>query len=184
MSKILLIVSLFLCAIMKTLAQGIERDEVGSGRAMLFDEGNDYIDLGNVFDDIDFPFTISAWIKMDPSNVVGPIFVTQDNAPLYNGFWLVISQSGISFEFGDGDGENNPAFRKGLIHNISGLSGRWINIAGVMRSESDMDMYINGLRQPAFSSGESQLTMDSDFPETMPRSGRGPVTGLLNFSKG
>jgi hypothetical protein len=183
MGKVFFAVSLILIfSSFNVSAQSI--DNVGSGRALKFDGVNDYVDLGNVYDDLGFPFTVSAWINMDPGNVVGPIFVSQDNTPVYNGFWLVISQAGISFEFGDGDGENNPAFRRGVTLPISNMSSRWIHICGVMWSESNMDLFINGLRQWAPPSGESFLTMDSKFPQDNAKIGTWTSNGRTQFFKG
>jgi hypothetical protein len=53
---------------------------------------------------------------LDPTAVGGaPIFVTNDNDPIYRGFWLIITPSVILCEFGDGAGGNNPAFINRLV---------------------------------------------------------------------
>jgi hypothetical protein len=76
------------------------QDHVGSGRAMRFDGVDDYVDLGNIYDNLTLPFTISAWIYMDPgASSGGPVFVSQDNSPLYNGFWFFVRPTSISIEY-------------------------------------------------------------------------------------
>ena len=57
--------------------------------AISFDGTDDYIDLGNIYDDLVFPFTISAWVKLDQADK-SPVFASQDNYPVYNGFLLIV----------------------------------------------------------------------------------------------
>lgn len=83
-------------------------DDVGSGRAVWFDGVNDMINVGNIYDDLKYPLTFSAWVKPDQGNIAGPLFTSQDNSPFYNGFWVVITRTNFTIEFGDGQGEDNP----------------------------------------------------------------------------
>src|SRR5882757_1832585 len=99
-----------------TFSSRAQVDSVGSGHTMYFDGVDDYINLGNIYDDLALPLTISAWVYLDPStNALAPILATQDNADIYNGVQLFISSTACVFEYGDGKGSNSPAFRKGKI---------------------------------------------------------------------
>ncbi|HOX84315.1 MAG TPA: hypothetical protein PLS08_14905, partial [Chryseolinea sp.] len=89
-----------------------QTDNVGSGRAISFDGVSDYIDFGDRYSDLTFPFTISAWIYLRPSSSSTPIFVSRNNDPLYNGFWFMAYENYIFIEYGDGFGGNNPSFRR------------------------------------------------------------------------
>ncbi|HEV8515192.1 MAG TPA: LamG-like jellyroll fold domain-containing protein, partial [Cyclobacteriaceae bacterium] len=115
------------------------------------------------YKNLNLPFTISAWVFLDPSAGASPIFSTNDNNPLYRGFWFVITPTVIECEFGDGAGGNNPAFRSGKIASISNVTGRWVHACAVMRSPFDISLYINGIDVGGSSSGQSNLTMASSF---------------------
>lgn len=143
-----------------------QNDPVGSGRAISFDGVNDYLDFGNIYDDLELPFTISAWVYIDnTADLPGPVFTTQDNDPnIYNGFWFFVSTNSIIFEFGDGLGSDNPAFRKGKIAPVSNMQNRWNHICGVMRSATSIDIYVNGINIGGSPSGGSNFPMSSNFP--------------------
>lgn len=138
-------------------------DNIGSGRTIKFDGVNDFIDLGNIYDDLLLPITISAWVKIDPSvNNWAPIFTSQDNSAIYNGFWFVVQPTAVSIGYGDGEGEFLPLFRRSKTATFQNISNRWVHVAAVIRSSMDMDLYINGINAGGNYSGSSQLPMSSD----------------------
>ncbi len=141
--------------------------------AMRFDGVDDYINLGNIYDDLNLPITVSAWVYIDPTATLpGPILTTQDNDQIYNGFWFFASKSEIIFEYGDGLGADNPAFRKGKKATIPIFQhGRWNHVAGVMRSGTDVQVYINGINVGGSSSGTSTSPMASVFPNDVAKIG-------------
>src|SRR5687768_7338480 len=83
-----------------------QNDFVGSGHAIEFDGIDDYIDLGNIYDDLALPMTISAWVYVDPKLEIiqYPIFDSQDgSSAAYNGFTFVCSTlPHIGYTIGDG----------------------------------------------------------------------------------
>jgi hypothetical protein len=86
-----------------------QRDDIGSGRAVFFDGIDDYVDLGDSYDALQLPVTVSAWINLDPQvSNWAPVFISQDNTEVYNGFWLIVMPTSISIGYGDGEGQNNP----------------------------------------------------------------------------
>ena len=137
-------------------------DGVGAGHCLQFDGVNDFVDLGNIYDDLTFPFTISAWIKI-PGNITDwvPIFVSQDNAPIYNGFWFVVSSTRLSIGYGDGKGENLPNFRRSKIATISNIGDRWVQVTGIVRGATDMDLYVNGINVGGSYSGTTNFPMSA-----------------------
>jgi hypothetical protein len=176
---------IFFLSLNFSLASRAQVDNVGSGRAIWFDGQDDLINFGNIYDDLTYPLTFSAWVKMDVGNYVGPLFTSQDNGPVYNGFWVVITQNNVNMEFGDGRGENHPSYRKGIVANINGLADRWIHVCGVMKSRDAMEIYINGLRMPSGDSGgESTEEMDSNFPTDEAKAGFWTSNGIPRFYKG
>ena len=149
-------------------------DVVGSGRAIRFDGIDDYIDLGNIYDGVVLPITISAWIYIEPeaSIITLPIFDSQDNSSLYNGFTLSISTiPHIGFTYGDGQGGNNPAFRRAKAGYFKNLTGRWVHVAATARSGVDMDVYLNGFNLGGEYQGSSNLPMNSNSPAEVAKIG-------------
>ncbi len=123
-----------------------QTDNVGSGRGLQMDGNVNYIDLGNIYDNLQFPITVSAWVNIDQGvSNWAPVFASQDNAPLYNGFWLIVQPTSMSIGYGDGFGENDPAFRRSKTANFPNISNRWVQVTGIIRGAVDMDLFINGI---------------------------------------
>lgn len=147
-------------------------DLTGSGRAIEFDGTDDYIDLGNIYDDITLPLTISAWVYVKPSDkYILPIFASQDNASLYNGFWFCLSAANLFFEYGDGKGSQNPAYRRGKSAPVGNIQNRWMYVSAVVNNGNDIKLYVNGQDVGGAYTGSSSLPMDSDFPTDVAKIG-------------
>jgi len=87
-------------------------DEDSNNSCLYFDGVDDYIDLGNIYDNLELPLTVEAWVNVNPTvGYTFPIFVSQDNQPIYNGFQFLVGPTSVSVEYGDGRGENNSAYR-------------------------------------------------------------------------
>lgn len=163
---------IFCLALLTSVTSFSQPDNVGSGRAVKFDGVDDYINLGNIMDDLTFPFTVSAWIYVDPDAVGAlPILVSQDNADLYNGFWFFVNPTAVWIEFGDGKGYNLPSYRKGKQAIIPDIKGRWVHVCAVARSAYDVDLYVNGVDVGGYSTGESTDGMASNYPNDVAKIG-------------
>jgi Concanavalin A-like lectin/glucanases superfamily/CHU_C Type IX secretion signal domain len=148
-----------------------QTDNVGSGHAIKFDGVDDYIDLGNILDDLVFPFSISSWVKVDPASPSGPVFVSQDNGPNYNGFWFYAFQTGVMIEYGDGRGEGSSAFRRGKRADNIDMAGRWNHVCAVVKGPNDMTLYVNGRDVGGNYQGDTNLPMASQFPTDIAKMG-------------
>ncbi|WP_254087539.1 LamG-like jellyroll fold domain-containing protein [Dawidia cretensis] len=147
-------------------------DPVGSGRALQFDGIDDYVDLGNIYDDLTLPLTVSAWVYLDNSaSGINPIFVSQDNAPVYNGFWFQVTEENFAIEYGDGMGEGSSVYRRGIRSDYLDRRGRWVHLCAVMRSAGDMGLYLNGVLVSSSYAGSSNLPMASNFPNDIAKIG-------------
>lgn len=148
-----------------------QEDHAGSGRAIEFDGVDDYIEMGNIYDNIALPITISLWIYLDPSVPSGalPILDSQNGSPTYNGFSLQVTNSpNLGITYGDGRGGNNPAFRASKAANVNSITGRWVHVTGVLRNHGDMDLYFNGRNVGGNYEGSTTSPMNSNSPaETM-----------------
>jgi gliding motility-associated-like protein len=177
-----LIFSVVFCLRMTTLIGQI--DIVGSGHAIQFDGIDDYVDLGNIYDDLTFPFTVSAWVNVDASSISGPILVTQDNTPLYNGFWFIVTPSALLIETGDGKGENLPTYRQGKGMDLYNMYGRWNHYCAVVRGVGNIQLYINGYDAGGFLTGTSTLPMASNYPNDVAKIGYFLSNGITYRFKG
>jgi hypothetical protein len=159
-------------------------DNISSGRALAFDGIDDYIDLGNILDDLEFPFTISAWVFLDSASNGGPVFVSQDNSPVYNGFWFYVRQDRISIEYGDGLGENKPFFRRGKSAAIEGITNQWAHATAVVNGIDDIELYLNGTNVGGDITGESARPMASTFRRDVAKIGYFLSNGVEYHFKG
>ncbi len=70
-------------------------DNVGSGRAISFDGVDDRIDISGSYNIVNLPFTISAWVRLDPTAVGGnnPAFRRGKSANISNvvGRWINVT---------------------------------------------------------------------------------------------
>ena len=131
----------------------------GPEYALDLDGVDDYVDLGDIQNDLVFPFSVSAWINwegpLDGSNDEYAI-ITADNHPgrnilfiqvgVYSGFTFFVRANGsINMRLGDG-GRVAPANRrdKWSPPNVIPLN-QWTHVTAVVRGLTDMDLYVNGI---------------------------------------
>jgi len=182
--KISLLSALLLGAIVSFT--GCSEETPDENRAISFDGVDDYIDLGDVYDDLALPVTVSAWVWIDPTATGSqPIFDTQDGTPVYNGVLFTTSDvTHVGIQYGDGQGENNVAYRRAKSGTISPAAGGWVCLAGVMRSATDMSVYVNGVEITGSYSGTSNLPMNSNAPDDVAKIGTYHQNGLSYMFKG
>lgn len=160
-----------------------------TNKAIAFDGIDDYIDLGNIYDNLDFPITISMWVWLDPTATSSsgsiPLFDSQEGLPIYHGFSFVTSNtSNIGITFGDGRGENHINYRRSKSSIFSPTNGRWVNYTGIIRGADDMDLYLNGVDVGGDYAGESHLPMKSNSPNETAKVGLIRQNGLTFRFKG
>lgn len=153
--------------------------------AMLLDGINDYVDLGNIYDDLTLPVTISVWVNLDASsNGNIAIFDSQDNLNLYNGITLTMSQQHMGITYGDGLGGNNPAFRRAKSAPINDTRGQWVNLTAIIRGATDMDLFLNGVNKGGVYEGGSNNPMNSNSPDEVAKIGSWFSNGVEYYFKG
>lgn len=90
------------------------------------------------------PVTICAWFKRNPSAMHSNLFTNCFELDRYWGVWMVVSPTGyVSISYGDG-GDLGPGSRRTKSSTIALADGAWYHLAGVIRSATDMDIYVNG----------------------------------------
>lgn len=160
-----------------------KQDHIGAGHALSFDGVDDYVDLGNIYDDLKLPLTISAWIYLDPGGF-GTIFASQDNTHIYNGFHFFIVHTSIVIEYGDGRGNNSAEYRRGKAAPIENIFGKWVHVTAVMRDANDMDLYLNGINIGGTYIGNSQFPMSSSHPGEVAKIGYESTSVVTYHFKG
>jgi gliding motility-associated-like protein len=171
-----------LCLSINVSAQDY-RDHIGAGYALSFDGINDYVDLGNIYDDLTLPLTISAWIYLDPGGL-GTIFASQDNTHIYNGFHFFIVHTAIVIEYGDGKGNNSPEFRRGKAAPVENIFGKWVQVTAIMQNANDMDIFLNGVNIGGTYIGNSESSMNSSLPGEVAKIGYRSTSGVTYHFKG
>jgi Concanavalin A-like lectin/glucanases superfamily len=154
-----------------------------------FDGVNDLINFGNILDELNYPFTISAWIKREnPSTPPYNTFFSSQEGPtdVYNGFDVTVngpSHHGITL--GDGRGQNNSAFRKSMVaYAETDKNNAWNHFSAVVNSNNDIKIYIDGVYVSGSYSGESNEPMSSNYPSDVAMIGRWTSNGITYFYKG
>ena len=145
-SKHFTLLVLFSVFVHSTNAQS---NSIGSGIDLQFPGfSNSYVDLGDVYNDLDFPFTIEVWLKLkEYPPIHGGIFFSDNSAGNYYGIYFNVEQTGrIRIEFGDGFGAGSQ-FRRGFQTNNEIPLNKWIHVAVSCTSITDIKVYFNGVNQ-------------------------------------
>jgi hypothetical protein len=145
-----------------TLINGPTFDSANAG-SIVFDGVNDYTSVPNSPDLIfgngvnDFPFTFSAWIKLDTSNGSKTIM---RNFLIGDGCILWMSGGLLSLYWQDGN-----AYSWLRMYNNLDL-GEWVNVVGTYNGSNGANggkIYINGILQSAqILGGGTYIAMDSN----------------------
>ena len=119
-------------------------DRLGNpNSAYQFDGVDDFISLiSNQKFEAQFPITIAAWIELG-DNSLNMVFRNDLQENSYHGFWLNTSGAIVSAGYGDG-GLVGPASRRSKRGTTVIPLNTWTHVAVVIRSASDMNIYING----------------------------------------
>ncbi len=113
-------------------------------QAYNFDGVDDYIRLNpnNQFQE-ELPLSIVAWVNIEDSDF-NMVFKNEYVSNRYSGVWLNINTSRkVAAGFGDG-GFAGPGSRRSKVGTTSLALNTWYHVAVVIRSATDMDIYING----------------------------------------
>ncbi|MBL8027158.1 MAG: T9SS type A sorting domain-containing protein, partial [Fibrobacteres bacterium] len=114
---------------------------------------------------VDFPFTISLWVKTTAISKGQTILSTEDFYGRYFGAWLDISATGqISFGIGNG-GTPSPEARKNKTTTSVLSAGKWNHITAVAKNGSDMVVYINGADAGGSYSGNASSIAHDQYGE-------------------
>jgi hypothetical protein len=160
-------------------------DSKSSGRCLSFDGVDDYLDLGNILDDLKLPLTVEAWVYVDGAPAYAlPVFSSQDNLPLYNGVDFAVTSTRITGGYGDGRGENSSDFRRAKSADIASIANKWTHVAIVIKGPLDMQLYVNGIDAGGHYDGYTDLPINSNSPGDVAKVGQWSPNGSKYFFKG
>jgi hypothetical protein len=122
---------------------------------------DDYIDFGDVFNDINIPFSISLWVfcTQYPLGIFNSDCFYREGMSIYFGFWFQISNDGsLQVSYGDG-GCAGVQCRRSRFSNEPVPLNRWIHVAASVNGSDDMKLYVNGLEvEGYYNGGGGELT--------------------------
>jgi hypothetical protein len=150
-----------------------------SGSSVYFD-GGDKISTPSL-GALSLPLTIVASMKRSATGVWHPIFVTHEVDNCYYGAALIIQSPDIVWlQYGDGDG--NTSSDRNTRHGVSSLAAnQWYTVAGVIRGQNDMDIYLDGVDDGGSYSGAA-TSMDTSSGK--PAFGRWPALATDQYLTG
>jgi hypothetical protein len=142
-------------------------DRYGVNRlAFAFDGVDDWVELGDRFNNLTLPFSIAAWVYQPASvrNEFRSIFVSDDEPGRYAGFWLQLEPGGTpQITYGDG-GAVGGTTRRTLSATNAIPADAWVHVAATVRGPTDMTLYVNGQPVPGTYSGTGGPLTHSSAP--------------------
>lgn len=131
-------------------------DRTGAaGKALNFDGIDDHIDLGDRFNALALPFSISMWLYKPP--VAGgeyrSLFATDNEPGRFAGVYFQFEPGNLlSINYGDATGAVDASHRS-LVSNAAPQVGAWMHVAATVRGPADMSLYVNGAPIPGTYAG-------------------------------
>jgi len=130
------------------------------GGALGFDGVGDCVHLGNDSSlKPNLPVTLSAWIRPSSLGITQYIIALDEQASRYYGIWFYVAEANnLAVVYGDG-GTPGSGDRRAKSGTTALDPGAWHHIAAVIRGETDMSLYVNGVDDEGTYSGTgSSLT--------------------------
>ncbi len=143
-----------------------------------FDGEENAVDLGNVLNDVKIPYTITAWINFSAQDHAQIIFHTDYPRPIppvpdYFGFNLALGRFDaegvvyrdsctLVFSYSDGGG-HSYGDRRSIVGDQLLSTNQWMHVACVVRDETDMNLYINGVEAAGTYSGSGDSIVHNDW---------------------
>lgn len=149
-----------LLSVVLLIAGSLTAFSQGSGFALRGATPN-YLDCGPGMNDLDFPYTMEAWIKLavmasEPRAIWDS---GVDPGGNYYGSWIVVSAAGrVTIAYGDGTGPS-ASDRRSIFSDPFIPQGEWVHICGVQDGPLSGRIYFNGIEVSTTSSGTGGLSI-------------------------
>ena len=137
--------------------------------AYRFDGLDDYIDLGDAFNDVVLPVTVSLWLHQNDTDMAHAVFASDDPDRAYDGFWLqTTAAEAVVATFGNGGPPSEPS-RNGCGSRVAIRTNRWVHFAATIRAPADITLYIDGVAVDAGCSGTGETMVRTSAPARIGR---------------
>ncbi|MEM7370786.1 MAG: LamG-like jellyroll fold domain-containing protein [Bacteroidota bacterium] len=157
--------------------------------SLSFDGTDDYVLLTNNQNfHPQLPVSISSWVYLEDYQP-NMIFKNDFKENVYSGVWMNVTGNGtLTAGFGDGGSVGQSSRRSRVGTTVLDLK-KWYHVAAVIRSATDMDLYVNGVRECGSNSGSGgglAYTQDANGKPSHGVLGKSdnhssPTTGLQYF---
>jgi len=149
--------------------------DAAHGKGLRFDGTDDYVNCGDILNDVTVPFTVAAWVYRETGHAKA--IVRSDDGSGHYGFWMQAGSNNLlEISYGDGTGsggEDRRTKKSGL--EIPG--GHWVHVAAVVRSATDMSIYFDGADVGGTYSGSGGAMVHSSSPLAIGKGGAEFFTG-------
>ena len=142
------------------------------GGAIQLDGKDGFVELGDILNDVNFPVTMSAWLKYDGPPIekdrLAPIFFSDDirDARRWAGFWLALYEDARP---GGGFGTTRLGQHRKAIANQPVRLDTWTHLAVTIASPNELRVYVNGRAVEADQSRPFDVSRISPWDEFPPR---------------
>lgn len=163
-----------------TLVGGSSFTAGHTGGALSLDGTSGYVDLGESFNSLTYPFTVSAWVRVDGRSNNGPdmpIFVTDDDGATYTGFQFMVETETPTYQLvadlmdGRGGRDNNRITKTSpslpLDITVSPSNG-WRYVAVAVGGPDDISLYVDCVDVGGTYSGKANEKFLTPLPHAFP----------------
>jgi hypothetical protein len=146
-----------------------------SGGALQLDGKGGFVELGDIINDVNFPVTMSAWVKYDGPAIekdrLVPIFFSDDirDARRWAGFWLALYEGTRP---GGGFGTTRLGQHRKAIAKQPVELDAWTHLAVTIASPNELRVFVNGQAVEADQSRPFDVSRISPWDDFPPRKWR------------
>jgi hypothetical protein len=136
-----------------------------SGNALeLLRTNNGFVSMGNILGFTNGPFTIQAWIKLNPGETQAETVVAKHQSAEYSGYFLDATRTGGMGDPGEALFYTATAGTPRWVTSTEYINdGGWHQLVGVCREDHSLGIYVDGAPIEASRSGGPIASNDADF---------------------
>ncbi|HLD07689.1 MAG TPA: LamG-like jellyroll fold domain-containing protein [Candidatus Peribacterales bacterium] len=169
--------------LMGTYAWSTDTPGSNNASALEFSGVSGSAELGDMFNSLQVPFSVSAWIYVESvADVTGMHIFATDDPPTdsgnYTGFWMDPHR----VFYADGTAFNLTAYRSKEFSALLIPLNQWTQITAVIRGPTDISLYVEGVDQGGTYDGMGGVMVHDANPARIGRRNR--FTGSSSFSNG
>jgi hypothetical protein len=144
-------------------------DRLGNPHCAFEFNGNAYINFGDIFNDVNTPFSISLWIfcKQYPLMLFESDCFTRQGFSTYIGFWFKAFNDGkLEISYGDGNCAGIQCRRSKYSYEILPLN-QWVHVAASVQDSYNMKIFINGQEVNGYYEGDGGGIVHNYWPAVL-----------------